>query len=84
MSPLGPPKRAVQNLATAVTDEQGVLRLDELEKNAIREALRLSAGNRLEACASLGISVRTLRNKLQQYREAGDPIELAVCDAAPA
>jgi DNA-binding NtrC family response regulator len=53
----------------------GVLRLDELEKQAIRTALRQTGGNRTQAAAVLGISIRTLRNKLQEYREAGDPVD---------
>jgi transcriptional regulator with GAF, ATPase, and Fis domain len=61
---------------TAVTDTQGqVLRLDQLEKQAIRAALKQTAGNRTQAAAELGISIRTLRNKLQEYRLAGDPID---------
>jgi DNA-binding NtrC family response regulator len=60
----------------SVTDNNGqVLRLDELEKQAIRAALRQTNGNRTQAAAELGISIRTLRNKLQEYREAGDPID---------
>ncbi|MBI5690485.1 MAG: sigma-54-dependent Fis family transcriptional regulator [Verrucomicrobia bacterium] len=60
-----------------VTDEQGqILRLDELEKRAIQTALRQTSGNRTQAAAALGISIRTLRNKLQEYREAGDPIDV--------
>jgi DNA-binding NtrC family response regulator len=50
-----------------------VLSLDELEKQAIRAALRQTGGNRTQAASALGISVRTLRNKLHEYREAGDP-----------
>jgi DNA-binding NtrC family response regulator len=62
--------------ALAVADGSGqVLRLDELEKQAIRAALRQTAGNRTQAAAVLGISIRTLRNKLQEYREAGDPVD---------
>jgi Response regulator containing CheY-like receiver, AAA-type ATPase, and DNA-binding domains len=62
--------------AVPVTNENGqVLRLDELEKQAIRAALRQTGGNRTQAAAELGISIRTLRNKLQEYREAGDPID---------
>jgi DNA-binding NtrC family response regulator len=65
-----------------VIDEQGrVLRLDALEKHAIRAALRQTGGNRTQAAAELGISIRTLRNKLQEYRESGDPID---ADLAPA
>ncbi len=51
-----------------------VLRLDELEKQAIRAALRQTGGNRTQAATALGISIRTLRNKLQEYRDAGDPV----------
>jgi DNA-binding NtrC family response regulator len=62
--------------ATSVTDGAGqVLRLDELEKQAIKAALRQTGGNRTQAAAELGISIRTLRNKLQEYRGAGDPID---------
>ena len=61
----------------AVTDADGaVLRLEELEKHAIRAALRQTAGNRTQAAAALGISIRTLRNKLQEYRDAGDPVDV--------
>ncbi len=62
-----------------LTDSAGlVLRLDALEKNAIRAALRQTGGNRTQAAAALGISIRTLRNKLQEYRDAGDPIDAGV------
>jgi DNA-binding NtrC family response regulator len=62
-----------------VTDPSGqVLKLDELEKHAIRAALRQTSGNRTQAAAALGISIRTLRNKLQEYREAGDPIDVGM------
>ncbi|MDB6093970.1 MAG: two component, sigma54 specific, transcriptional regulator, Fis family [Verrucomicrobia bacterium] len=63
--------------ALEVTTADGaVLRLDELEKQAIRAALRQTAGNRTQAAAALGISIRTLRNKLQEYRDAGDPVDV--------
>lgn len=59
-----------------ITGEGGhVLRLDEIEKQAIRAALRQTNGNRTQAAAALGISIRTLRNKLQEYRDAGDPVD---------
>jgi len=67
---------AASEATTSVTDSQGqVLRLDQLEKHAIRAALRQTGGNRTQAAAELGISIRTLRNKLQEYRLAGDPID---------
>jgi DNA-binding NtrC family response regulator len=58
-----------------------VLRLEALEKNAIRAALKQTGGNRTQAATALGISIRTLRNKLQEYREAGDPIDAGMDSA---
>ena len=56
----------------AVSSGDGpVVRLDEMEKQAILGALRQTGGNRTQAAIALGISIRTLRNKLQEYREAG-------------
>ena len=65
-----------------LTDRQGgVLRLDELEKKAILAALRQTDGNRTHAAAALGISIRTLRNKLQEYRDAGEAMDAGLADA---
>ena len=41
--------------------------LDQLEKQAIREALRIHAGNREAAAKMLGIGERTLYRKLKEY-----------------
>ncbi len=46
--------------------------LKELEKVAILKALQDTGGNRTHAARRLGISVRTLRNKLREYRMAGE------------
>jgi len=43
--------------------------LKEMEKNVIFTALDQTKGNRTHAAEILGISVRTLRNKLNEYRE---------------
>jgi two-component system response regulator FlrC len=43
--------------------------LKELEKKTILHALDRTNGNRTHAAEILGISVRTLRNKLNEYRE---------------
>jgi two-component system response regulator FlrC len=45
--------------------------LDELEREAILRALRLTGGNKAKAAELLGITVRTIRNKLKQYEELG-------------
>ncbi|MFN4838878.1 MAG: sigma-54-dependent transcriptional regulator [Phycisphaerales bacterium] len=41
--------------------------LEQLEKRAIRETLRLTAGNREQAAKLLGIGERTLYRKLKEY-----------------
>jgi two-component system response regulator FlrC len=56
--------------------------LGSLERLAIQEALRRENGNRTRAARILGISLRTLRNKLREYRERAAGI--AVGDAAAA
>jgi DNA-binding NtrC family response regulator len=47
----------------------------EMEKQAILRTLKQTGGNRTRTADALGISIRTLRNKLQEYREAGDLVE---------
>jgi DNA-binding NtrC family response regulator len=49
-----------------------IMPLDELEKRAILSALRCTGGNRTKTADLLKISIRTLRNKLQEYRASGD------------
>ena len=45
--------------------------LDEIEKNVILDALKHFEGNRTHTAKALGISIRTLRNKLAQFRVMG-------------
>jgi two-component system response regulator FlrC len=40
----------------------------EMEKRLIHKTLESVSGNRTRAAEILGISVRTLRNKLSEYR----------------
>ena len=48
--------------------------LADMEKQMIMKSLENTSGNRTQAAKLLGISVRTLRNKLNEYRKQGDPI----------
>jgi DNA-binding NtrC family response regulator len=52
-----------------------VVPLHEMEKRAILNALHQTNGNRTQAAEMLQISIRTLRNKLAEYREAGVELE---------
>ncbi|MFZ2088312.1 MAG: sigma-54 dependent transcriptional regulator [Desulfobaccales bacterium] len=47
--------------------------LREMEQHLIFQALDETSGNRTHAAKLLGISVRTLRNKLHEYRQAVRP-----------
>jgi two-component system response regulator FlrC len=56
----------------AMTDEAGAfLTLNEVEKYHILAALKRSKGNRTHAAKMLSISIRTLRNKLNEYNFKG-------------
>lgn len=48
-------------------DAAAGLSLDQIEKHAIRNALRVTAGNREQAAKMLGIGERTLYRKLKEY-----------------
>lgn len=52
---------------TARPDEEAIPTIGEMEKNLIFEALNRSGGNKTKASKLLGISVRTIRNKLNEY-----------------
>ncbi len=56
-------------------DAQTSATLAEIEKAAIFRTLRLNDNNRTKTAESLGISIRTLRNKLREYREEGIAVD---------
>lgn len=60
-------------LVTGPTHEQSVqvggIRLADLERQAILETLRQTSGNQTKAAKVLGISDRTLREKVRRYRQ---------------
>ena len=76
-----PPKAAVPpSRAEAASAGEGPptgpaasLRLEELERQAILEALRRTQRNQVKAARLLGITDRTLREKLRRYRQDGLP-----------
>jgi len=46
-------------------------KLSDMERKLILQTLQLTQQNKTRAAQILGISIRTLRNKLNEYREAG-------------
>ena len=54
----------------------------EVERNLIIDTLRHTLGNRTHAATVLGISIRTLRNKLRQYSDEGVAVPPAAGEAA--
>ena len=51
--------------------------MEEVERELILETLGRCLGNRTRAAEILGISIRTLRNKLAEYRGQGVAVPLA-------
>jgi two-component system response regulator FlrC len=64
-------KHAASNLACR--GEANDLSLKKMEKRMIQAALDRHGGNRTHAANVLGISVRTLRNKLNEYKSGDRP-----------
>jgi len=52
-----------------VTDDY--ITIDEMERRLILRTLKKTDNNRTKAAEILGVSVRTIRNKLSQYKEEG-------------
>ena len=50
--------------------------MKEAEKRFIFKTLKETEGNRTHAAKTLGISIRTLRNKLNEYRSEDEEIEI--------
>jgi DNA-binding NtrC family response regulator len=62
----------LEQSAESVEDDVQIpagMRLDELEKVAIYQALDQTAGNKNDTAKQLGISVKTLYNKLSKYED---------------
>jgi two-component system response regulator AtoC len=65
------PVNAEENLA----EDSSTLSLQKMEKRLIFRALEKTNGNRTHAAKILGISIRTLRNKLSEYKQGLSPQE---------
>jgi len=53
-------------------DLLGTYNLHVIERETIKRALTKTGGNRSKAADLLGFSVRTLRNKLNEYKSSGE------------
>ena len=60
-----------------VNMEASSLCLREMEQKMISKALEKTQGNRTHAAKILGISIRTLRNKLNEYKREPSAEELS-------
>lgn len=61
-----------QDISHGITKIEMIgITLSEMEKKLILQTLEMTQQNRTKAAQILGISIRTLRNKLSEYREAG-------------
>jgi DNA-binding NtrC family response regulator len=61
------PQSEIRNPKSAVC--VGGIPLEDLERQAILETLRQTSGNQTKAAKVLGISDRTLREKVRRYRQ---------------
>jgi DNA-binding NtrC family response regulator len=77
LSPADPAARAAQQASLAAESATRSFvgqTVAEMEQTLILETLEHCLGNRTHAANILGISIRTLRNKLKEYSEAGVPV----------
>ena len=64
---LASPEQTIENLRSILVGRT----LADVERHLILDTLAFCLGNRTHAARILGISIRTLRNKLNEYMEAG-------------
>ena len=65
---------AVASAGAAVTRNLVGRTVSDVERDLILDTLDHCLGNRTHAANILGISIRTLRNKLNEYADGGLPI----------
>lgn len=69
------PKTISASSASSGEFSGALMPLHEVERLMIKKGLEVTQGNRTQAAELLGISVRTLRNKLNEYKSMGFEIE---------
>ncbi|MBI4083634.1 MAG: sigma-54-dependent Fis family transcriptional regulator [Candidatus Lambdaproteobacteria bacterium] len=75
--------RAASAAGSATVGGLGIqvgMSMREVEKKLIFETLRKTGGNRTQAAKMLSISIRTLRNKLNEYAAEGEQFDLDLKD----
>tara|TARA_R110002072_G_scaffold1989_4_gene16550 strand:- start:24331 stop:25260 length:930 start_codon:yes stop_codon:yes gene_type:complete len=65
-------KKAVNMISEEDSEGIRLMSLKEAEKLLIKKALVHTSENRTQAAKILGVSIRTLRNKINEYRNAGN------------
>jgi DNA-binding NtrC family response regulator len=65
------PEASTGNATSTPDKSKAPLTMDEIERQAILDALGRTGGNRTQAADMLGIGLRTLQRKLKEYRLAG-------------
>jgi DNA-binding NtrC family response regulator len=67
-----PPERVSVRSGSTLAFPEEVISLESVEREYIMHALRQAKGNRTQTAQMLGISIRTLRNKLNQLKGDGE------------
>ena len=72
-----PPEQSVETSVQPAGPQQSANgSLWEMERELIFKTLARVKDNRTHAAKELGISIRTLRNKLKEYRESERPLSI--------
>ena len=85
VAPAAPASAAAAAVAPAAplpASADSIQSLADLERAHILHALEVCDGNRTKAARHLGVSIRTIRNKLHEYGVAGRDDEAAAADGA--